>query len=43
MPATEWQPHTVRGFLAGTIRKKLGLTVNSTKAEDGKRTYKIES
>jgi hypothetical protein len=42
MAATEWQPHTVRGFLAGTVRKKLGLTVTSTKADDGKRTYVIE-
>lgn len=42
MAATEWQPHTVRGFLAGTVRKKLGLTVTSTKDEAGKRTYVIE-
>lgn len=42
MAATEWQPHTVRGFLAGTVRKKLGLTVTSTKADGGKRTYVIE-
>jgi len=42
MAATEWQPHTVRGFLAGTVRKKLGLTVTSTKDEGGKRTYVVE-
>jgi len=42
MAATEWQPHTVRGFLAGTVRKKLGLIVTSTKDEGGKRTYVIE-
>jgi hypothetical protein len=39
MKATEWQAHSVRGFLSGTLRKKLGLTVESTKAEDGERTY----
>ena len=41
--ATEWLPHTVRGFLAGTVRKKLGLTVTSTKVDGGKRTYLIEA
>ena len=39
---TDWLPHTVRGFLAGTVRKKLGFTVTSTKADGGKRTYLIE-
>jgi hypothetical protein len=43
MKATDWQAHSVRGFLSGTIRKKLGLNVVSTKAEDGERTYSIES
>ena len=32
-------PISVRGFLSGTIGKKMGLTVTSTKAEDGERTY----
>ena len=42
MKATDWQAHSVRGFLSGTIRKKLGLDVVSTKADDGERTYSIK-
>ena len=40
MAATGWQAHTVRGFLAGVVRKKLGLTLQSAKA-DGERTYRV--
>ena len=43
MKATGWQPHSVRGFLSGTVGKKMGLTVTSTKAEDGERTYSAKS
>jgi Protein of unknown function (DUF3489) len=43
MKATGWLPHSVRGFLSGTVRKKLGLTVTSTKGEDGQRTYSVEA
>jgi hypothetical protein len=43
MKATEWQAHSVRGFLSGTLRKKLGLTVESTKAEDGERSYSVKA
>ena len=39
MQATKWQKHSVRGFLAGTL-KKMGLTVESTK-KDGIRTYRL--
>jgi hypothetical protein len=39
--ATEWAPHTVRGFFAGALKKKLGLTVTSEKVEGGERTYRI--
>jgi len=38
--ATGWQPHSVRGFLAGVIRKKLGLHLGSEPAENG-RIYRI--
>jgi hypothetical protein len=41
MKATGWQPHSVRGFLSGTVGKKMGLTVTSTKGEDGERVYSI--
>jgi len=43
MKATGWLPHSVRGFLSGTVRKKMGLTVTSTKGEDGERTYSVEA
>ena len=43
MKATGWQPHSVRGFLSGTIGKKMGLTVTSTKGEDGERNYSIKA
>ena len=43
MKTTGWQPHSVRGFLSGTVGKKMGLTVISTKGEDGERTYSIKS
>ena len=43
MKATGWQAHSVRGFLSGTVSKKLGLTVTSTKAEDGERTYSVKA
>jgi uncharacterized protein DUF3489 len=39
--ATGWQPHSVRGFLAGTVRKKLKLQLQSQKV-DGRRTYRIK-
>jgi hypothetical protein len=40
--ATGWQPHSIRGFLSGTIGKKMGLTVTSAKDEDGERTYSFK-
>jgi hypothetical protein len=43
MKATGWLPHSLRGFLSGTVRKKMGLTVTSSKGEDGERTYSVEA
>ena len=43
MKATNWQAHSVRGFISGTLGKKLGLTVVSTKSDDGERTYSIKA
>src|SRR5918999_410203 len=42
MQTTEWQQHSVRGFLAGTVKKKLGFTLTSSKAEGDVRRYRIE-
>jgi uncharacterized protein DUF3489 len=38
---TGWQNHSIRGFLSGTVGKKMGLTVESAKREDGVRVYSI--
>jgi hypothetical protein len=40
MTATEWQQHSVRGFLAGVVRKKLGLNLVSEQTDKG-RLYRI--
>jgi hypothetical protein len=39
--ATGWQPHTVRGALAGALKKRLGLTIASEKVEGRGRVYRI--
>ncbi len=39
--ATGWQAHSVRGFLSGTLKKKLGYAVASERGEDGVRRYRI--
>ncbi len=38
---TEWQAHSIRGFISGSLGKKMGLAVESTKNEAGERVYKI--
>ena len=40
MKATDWQQHSVRGFFAGTVRKKLKLNLTSKKT-NGQRIYRI--
>lgn len=40
MKLTGWQPHTVRGMLSGSLRKRLGLTVQH-QMEEGVRVYRI--
>jgi Protein of unknown function (DUF3489) len=41
MTATDWQQHSVRGFLAGVVRRKLGLNLVSEQTEKG-RVYRIK-
>ena len=41
MKATDWQAHTVRGFISGTLGKKMGLGVASVKNDKGERTYSL--
>jgi hypothetical protein len=43
MKATEWQAHSVRGFISGTLGRKMGLKVVSVKTEDGARTYSVKA
>ena len=39
--ATGWQNHSIRGFVSGTLMKKMDLQVESLKNAAGERTYKI--
>ena len=41
--AMGWQAHSVRGFLAGTVRKMTGVTLVSDKTSTGPRRYRIEA
>jgi hypothetical protein len=41
MAATDWQAHSVRGFISGSLGKKMGLKIESVKREDGERAYTL--
>lgn len=43
LKGTNWQPHSLRGFLSGTVGKKKGLTVTSAKGEDVERSYSVKA
>jgi hypothetical protein len=43
MKVTQWQAHSVRGFLSGTVGKKMGTPVESFRKSDGERAYRISS
>lgn len=37
----DWQPHSVRGAISGSLKKKLGLTIANQPNDDGHRVYRI--
>ena len=39
--ASGWQAHSLRGFMSGTVKKLLGLRLQSIKPKDGERRYSI--
>jgi hypothetical protein len=41
--ATQWQAHSVRGFLSGAWKKKMGLKIVSIKGAEGERRYSIQA
>ncbi len=41
MAATNWQSHTIRGALSGTLKKKLGLEITSEKIDGRGRVYRL--
>jgi len=43
LKATGWQPHSIRGFLSGTVVGRMGLKVSSTKVESGERRYAVKA
>jgi hypothetical protein len=42
MQATNWQAHSIRGFLAGSLSKRHGLAVTSDKPEGKERRYRVQ-
>lgn len=43
MKATEWQAHSVRGLLSGTISKRMGIKLTSVRSEAGERVYSVSA
>lgn len=43
MTATGWQAHSVRGFMSGTVKKKLGLILVAANDDEGVRRYQIQA
>jgi hypothetical protein len=43
MKASGWQAHSVRGFISGVLGKKMGLSITSSKIENGQRRYALKS
>jgi hypothetical protein len=41
MSATGWMAHSVRGFLSGSLGKRMGLTIESSKTDNGDRVYRL--
>ena len=41
--ATGWEPHSVRGFLSGTVKKKMGLHIDSVQRDNDERAYHLAS
>ncbi len=39
--ATEWREHSIRGFMSGTLKKRLNLSIESDKDSRGVRKYRI--
>ena len=39
--ATGWQAHSIRGFLSGTVKKRMKLNVSAEKGDAGERRYRI--
>lgn len=42
MVVTSWQAHSVRGFLSGTVKKRLGHSIITSRDHDGGRRYRID-
>ena len=41
--ATGWQPHSVRGFLSGVLKKKMALKIRTTARDNGDRAYRLHA